>query len=75
MTCIILLFKGYNVNLISNVYPENKAIFNGKLEHSASQIAGGYFLAVHYDKNSQIDNDRLIKETWEQIKILEENKK
>ena len=75
MTSMVLLLKGFNVNLIANVFPENKSLFNGKIEHSASQIAGGYIIALHFEKNKIVDNDRMIKETWELIKKLEKNKK
>jgi hypothetical protein len=73
-TSLILLFKGYNIHLISEILPEKNIIFNGRSKHMASQIAAGVFLPIFYDKNGTSDNRRMISETWGLVKDLEKNK-
>ena len=69
-TALILLAKGYNVTLISNLFPEESNIFNGRKEHIASQIAAGLILPLYYDPRGDTDNKRMIKESWDLIKEL-----
>ena len=72
-TAMFLLLKGYNVELISNIFPENTNIFNGRKEHMASQIAAGLIVPLFYDRGGNSDNFRMIKETWDLIVDLEKN--
>jgi pyruvoyl-dependent arginine decarboxylase (PvlArgDC) len=69
-TTLILLCKGYNVRLISSVFPEESNIFNGRKEHMSSQIAGGLILPLFYERGGSSDNKRMIKETWNLIEKL-----
>jgi hypothetical protein len=66
-----LLLQGYDVELISNLFPESDNIFLGREEHITSQIAGGLVLPLYYDRGGSTDNYRMIKETWELVKKLE----
>ena len=74
-TAMILLLKGFNVELISSVFPENTNIFNGRKEHMASQIAAGLILPLFYDRGGNTNNYRMIKETWDLIVNLQKNSK
>jgi hypothetical protein len=69
-TALILLCKGYNVKLISSVFPEKSNIFFGRKEHMASQIAGGLVLPLFYDTGGSTDNKRMIKDHWDLVKEL-----
>lgn len=69
-TALVLLFKGYNVHMISSLFPEKSILFNGRKEHMASQIAGGLILPIFYDSGGGTDNRRMIKETWDLIRRL-----
>ena len=73
-TSLVLLFKGINVTLISEVLPESNVIFSGRKPHMASQVAAGVFLPQHYDNGGSSDNDRMILDTWNLVKALEEQK-
>jgi hypothetical protein len=73
-TSLILLFKGYNVTLISQIFPEKNTIFNGRKDHMSSQIAAGVFLPILYDKNGKPDNYRMVTETWNLVRDLEKQK-
>ena len=73
-TSLMLLFKGYNVTLISETLPEENTIFNGRKRHMASQVAAGVFLPIFYDRGGKSDNKRMISETWNLIKRLESKK-
>lgn len=72
---LVLLLKGYNVKLISNVLPEKNTIFNGRKEHMASQVAAGVYLPTFFDRRHTPEEFRMIKETFDLIVDLEKQKK
>lgn len=72
MTSFFLLLRGYDVNMVSSLYPEEDNIFNGREEHITSQLAGGLILPLYYDRGGSTDNVRMIRDTWEVIKKLEQ---
>lgn len=74
-TALALLLKGYNVNLISWVFPEKSNIFNGRKDHMASQIAGGIMVPLYYDRGGSTNNDRMITESWNILSALESSGK
>lgn len=74
-TALVLLLKGYNVDLISHVFPENKVIFDGRPDHMASQIAAGVFLPTFFDQNKKPYETRVIRETFDLIAALERQNK
>lgn len=71
ITALALLYRGFDVHLVSALLPEKMTILNGRKEHMASQIAGGMFFPYFYDRGGALDNDRMIKDSWNIISTLE----
>ena len=73
-TALILLYRGFDVDLISKDLPQKQTIKNGKDNGLTSQIAAGYFLPIFYDKEGTKQNARMIRESWEVVKQLHREK-
>lgn len=70
VTSLALLFRGINVNLISELLPEKNTILNGRKTHMASQIAGGVFYPYAFERSGEADIDRMIIDSWNTISRL-----
>lgn len=70
-TALVLLLKGYDVDLISQVFPEKNTIFNGRKDHMASQVAAGVYLPTIFYRRKTPKEYRMIKETFDLIVDLE----
>ena len=74
ITAAMLLHQGFDVKIIAHVFPKEKGITNGLTDHMASQIAGGLFLPHGYHLGGDVDNSRMIKDSWETFKLIADSK-
>lgn len=69
-TTLALIFQGYDVQLISSVFPEQCCIFNGRKDHMASQTAAGLIVPAKPIKGETVDSKRMNEESLELIRKL-----
>lgn len=74
ITAQMLLLQGFNVDLVAHVFPKKMGITNGLKDHMASQIAGGLFLPYGYHQGKLFNNHRAIKDTFNVLTMISDQK-